>query len=151
MATVLASNGQYYHLWGLPDMSSPEAGDEIDYSTLENELMDGYRSSVFTGFTAGTRSWKLSLPTLASLEVLSKTVTDVTGAAVSREHYIRNLFVDNQASGRPFVFLSVSNNTYHFVDFEDEELTLSRIRVKIFSTGIRIKERRLSGITLPAP
>lgn len=147
--TVTASNSVAYHLWQLPDLTTPEPEDSIEYAVLDNPLTDGYRASVQTGFDAGTKTWKLTLPTLASYDVLANTVTDINGATVSREQYLRALYAENKVTGQPFVFQDPQSGTYYFVDFADEALTLSRMRVKLFTTGITLKQRRLPGVTLP--
>lgn len=147
--TVTASDAIAYHLWQLPPESTPEVEDGIEYAVLNCPLTDGFRSSVFVGATAGVRTWKLTLPTLASLTVLPNTVTDVTGATVSREQYIRSLYVANRTTNKPFVYLFAG--VYYFVDFVDTELTLARMKVKIYVTGFTLRQRRLVGVTLPAP
>lgn len=149
--TVQASNGNTYHLWQLPELSAPEPEDVKYYTRFTNELADGYRSSVLFGSNTGVREWKLKLPTLAHIDVLSNTVTDPNGATVSREAYIRSLYDDNQVEGIPFAYRDPNNLQYYLVDFKDEELSMSRMRVKIFSTGLTIRQRRLEGVTLYDP
>lgn len=150
--TVTASNSVAYHLWQLTTHSAPEPVDSIEFASNSVTLADGYRASVQTGFDSGTRSWKLSFPTLAHLDILSNTVTDVNGALVSREQYVWSLYAYNKTTGTPFVYLDpVKTDTYYFVDFDDEALTYQRMRVKIYSTGVTLKQRRLAGVTLPSP
>lgn len=152
MATVTASNSVAYHLWALSTHSAPEPEDSIEFASNSVTLADGYRASVQTGFDAGTRSWKLTLPTLAHIDVLPNTVTDVNGALVSREQYVWSLYTYNKTTGTPFVYLDpVLADEYYFVDFDDEALTYQRARVKLYSVGITLKQRRLAGITLPSP
>lgn len=148
--TVTASNGTVYPLWQLGDLTTPEPEETIRYATIDNDLGDGYRMGILCGASAGTRSWKLTAPTLAHADVLAAAVTDPTGATVSREQYLRNLFVYNKTIG-PFVYLNASSNTYHFVDFGDVGLTMKRMKVKIFTVGITLIERRIAGVTLPSP
>lgn len=150
--TVTASDSVAYHLWQLTVYSAPEPEDNIEFASNSVTLADGYRASVQTGFDSGTRSWKLTLPTLAHLDILSNTVTDVNGALVSREQYVWSLYTHNKTTGTPFVYLDpVLNTTYYFVDFDDEALTYQRMRVKIYSVGITLKQRRLANVTLPSP
>jgi len=150
--TVTASNSVAYHLWQLTTHSAPEPVDSIEFASNSVTLADGYRASVQTGFDAGTRSWKLTFPTLAHLDILSNTVTDVNGALVSREQYVWSLYAHNKTTGTPFVYLDpVKTDTYYFVDFDDEALTYQRMRVKIYSVGITLKQRRIAGVTLPSP
>lgn len=145
--TVTSSSGVAYHLWQLSVDSSPEPTDEIEYTTLENELSDGYRATVLFGSNTGVRKWTLKFPTLASLEVLPLTVTDPNGALVSREEYVRSVYAENKL-GTPFAYTDPANGQYYLVDFEDKTLSMERMRVKIYSTGLTIKQRRLPGVTI---
>ena len=151
MATVTASNSIAYFLWPFSAYTVPEPEDSITFNALDCPLTDGYRASIQTGFDTGTREWKMRFPTLASLEVLSTTMTDINGASVSREECLRSLYVENKVTGTPFVYLNPQNNTYYFVDFADNDLTLARMRIKIYSTRITLRQVRLAGVTLPAP
>ena len=94
--TITASNSVDYHVWQLPTYSTPTPKDEIAWGVIDNDLGDGYRAGIRCGFSAGVRTWTLTLPTVPSLEVLSTTVTDINGASVSREQYIRSLFDENR-------------------------------------------------------
>jgi hypothetical protein len=144
--TVTASDGESYHVWQLPALTTPEPSDETEYSRVQNELTDGHRSSIQSGFDAGTKRWKLTAPTLASLEVLPNTVTDVNGASVSREEYLWSLYDHTQVTGLPFVYPFDGVN--YFATFEDEDLTMQRMKVKIYTVGITLKQVRLAGVTL---
>lgn len=147
--TVTGSDAVEYHLWQLTAYTAPTPVDAIEFATVDNPLTDGYRSAILCGFTAGVKSWKLTLPTLASLDVLSNTVTDINGGAVSREEYVRSLYAENKVTGTPFVYQDPRDSEYYFVDFADENLTLNRMRVKIYTVGITLRQRRLAGVTIP--
>ena len=149
--TVTASNGTLYHLFQLAVTSYPEIEDSIEFATIDNELTDAYRSGILCGPAAGTKSWKLTFPTLAGEDVVTLSTTGAKGETVDREQYIRTLFANNKITGTPFVFLDTNSNTYHFVDFVDEELSMKRMRVKIYTTGLEMRERRIAGVTLPSP
>lgn len=152
MATVTASNSVAYHLWGLSIYSAPEPEDTISFNCNNVPLADGYRASVQTGFDAGTKSWKLTFPTLAHYDVLPKTLTDVHGITVSREQYVWSLYTYNKTTGTPFVYLEpLKSEVYYFVDFADEALTYQRMKVKIYSVGVTLRQRRIAGVTLPSP
>jgi hypothetical protein len=146
MATVTASNGTVYHVWGLSEYTTPSPVDEIEFDTVDVDLGDGYRSGIQTGFDLGNRKWRFSFPTLASLEVLPNTLTDINGASVSREQYVRAIYAENKVTGQPFVL--TWNGTNYFVDFEDEALSLQRMKVKIYTTGLTLVQRRLPGVTV---
>jgi len=148
MATVTSSSGAQYHLYGLPDASSPEPEDTIKFTTLDNDLGDGYRSLALFGSDTGVREWKLKFPTLAHSDVLANTVTDINGASVSREQYLRSLYIENKVTGTPFVYPDPNTGQYYLVDFVENELSMQRMRVKIFSTGLTLRQRRIPGETV---
>lgn len=152
MATVTASNSVAYHIWALALASAPEPEDSIEFGSINTPLADGYRASIQTGFDAGVKTWKLTFPTLAHLDVLPNTVTDINGALVSREQYVWSLYTYNKTTGTPFVYLDpVKTSLYYFADFADEALTYQRMRVKIYSVGVTLRQRRIAGVTLPSP
>jgi hypothetical protein len=146
--TVTSSSGEVYHLWQLPDASSPEPEDSIKFTTLDNDLGDGYRSLALFGSDTGVREWKLKFPTLAHSDVPAKTVTDINGASVSREQYLRSLYIENKVTGTPFVYPDPNTGQYYLVDFVENELSMQRMRVKIFSTGLTLRQRRIPGETV---
>lgn len=153
MATVTASNGIAYYIWPFADLTAPEPVDEIDYPTIDNTLTDGYRAGILCGAAAGMRSWKFTFPSLMGTltgGVLTPTMIDINGATVTREQALRALFVENKVTGQPFVYQDPqSGGTNYFVDFADEMLTMVRMRVKIYTSGVEIRQRRLMGVTLP--
>jgi hypothetical protein len=148
--TVTGSNGEIFHVYQLPALSATEVEDSLEIATIDNDLGDGYRSGLLTGASAGVRSWKITLGTLASLEVLPNTMTGAKGEIISREQYLRSLFAENKVTGRPFVYdnTTLDGTEYVFVDFADRTLSMKRFAVKIYSTGVEIRERRLPGVTI---
>lgn len=149
MSVVTASNGQEYHLWQLPGASTPEIGYTREFDVADVPLIDGYRAGINFGASAGLRKWTLQLPTLASGSVLRTNVSGFTKGKVDRERYIRDVYTDNCITGRPFVWLW--QGVYYFVDFEDDTLSMARMKVHIYSTGLTLVQRRLPGVTLPSP
>lgn len=143
--TVTSSSGRTYHLFQLAEASYWEPEESIRFTELENDLGDGYSSQVLYGANTGLRSWKLKLPTLAHTDVLPNTVTDVSGATVSREEYLWNLFCYTKVAGQPFVFTSPRNGQYYLVRFADKELSYAKMRVKLYSTGVELKQVRVAG------
>lgn len=143
--TVTSTSGNTYHLFQLAEASYWEPEESIRFEELENSLGDGYYSQTLYGANTGLRSWKLKLPTLAHTDVLPNTVTDVSGATVSREEYLWNLFCYTKVTGEPFVFTSPRDGQYHLVRFADKELSYQKMRVKIYSTGVELKQVRIPG------
>lgn len=143
--SVTASNGNSYHVWQLTEYTAPEPEDTHELTTIDNPLTDGYRSGILAGFNAGTRSWRFTLPTLASLTVVVPEVTGPNGETITRSEYVRALFDENK-QGTPFVLQWKSAN--YFVDFVDTSLSMQRMKVKLFSTGLQLKQRRIAGVTV---
>jgi hypothetical protein len=143
--TVTSTSGNTYHLFQLAEASYWEPEESIRFEELENDLGDGYFSQALYGANTGLRKWKLKLASLAHTDVLPNTVTDVSGATVSREEYLWNLFCYTKVTGEPFVFTSPRDGQYHLVRFADKDLSYQKMRVKIYSTGVELKQVRIPG------
>jgi hypothetical protein len=151
--TVTASDGTVYHLWQLPDLTTPEPSESWKFTEYSNDLSDGYRSRRLVGADTGVKSWKLKAPTLAGLSVLPNTVTSIDNALVARLDYIRSLYAESKVSGTPFVYTSPINGQYYLVEFTGDDLTLDRVKatVQLYSTGIELKQVRIAGKTVFNP
>lgn len=149
MSTVTASNGREYHLWQLPVDAVKTLELATEYDTIDVPLIDGYRAGINYGDENGLKRWTITLPTIASGGVLRVNVLGFTKGRVDRERYVRDVYADNQITGDPFVWLW--RGKYYFVDFEEQRLSMRRFRVQIYSAGLTLVERRLVGVTLPAP
>lgn len=145
MPTTITTFSGSYHLWQLPDLSAPTPSESIEFNTLDNDLSNGYRSTALFGSNAGLRTFELKLPTLAHKDVANLTVTDINGATVSREQYVWELYCECKVTGKPFVYQSSRNNQYYLVRFLDKDLTYERMKVKIYSSGIKLQQIRLEG------
>ena len=146
--TVSSPSGTSYHLWQLPDLSSPEPVEAIKFNRLTNDLSNGYTSQVLFGSNTGLRTFTLKLPTLAHGDVMANTVTGINGDTLTREQYVWELYCECMVSGDPFVFQSSRNNQYYLVRFLDEELTYERMKVTIYGSGIKLQQVRESGETV---
>lgn len=143
--TVTASNGNVYHLFQLA-CSVKDYSEDQDYTTLDNELSDGYWSQVLYGSDTGIKFFTLSLPTLTDSAL--DTVTGPNGETLTRRAYIRALHAHTIVEGKPFVIQSVESGQYYLVRFVDRRLSLQRMLVKLFSTGVPLKQVRLDGVTV---
>lgn len=148
MSFVTASNGDQYHLFSIP-CSVKEYTEGIQYSTLDNELSDGYWSQILFGSAVGVRSFSLTLPTLS--DSLVDLVDGPYGEQLTRRAYIRALHAFTVVEGKPFVIKSVENGQYYLVRFADPKLSLQRMLVKLFTTGIELKQVRVPGVTVFDP
>lgn len=150
--TIAASNGNTYHLWQLGNLTAPEPEDSHTFSTLDNEMSQGYRSTSLFGLNTGVKSWKLKLPTLAGSSVIAAAVTDPYGATVSREEYVRNLYKYNRTTGIPFAYQDTNTSQYYLVDMVNTSLTLSKKKnVAIYETTVELRQRRINGVTVFSP
>lgn len=148
--TVTATNGNTYHLWQLGDMTAPEPSDSHEFSMLENEMSEGYRSTELFGLNTGIRSWTLPMPTLADSSVIAAAVTDPYAATVSRVDYVRNLYKYNRTTGTPFAYQDPNSGQYYLVDMVNPELSMTKLGkgVDIYSSTITLRQRRLNGVTI---
>lgn len=147
--TVTSSKGTVYHLWQLHAESAREVSPSVEFNEVRNDLGDGYRAQVMYGSDTGIRSWSLTLPSLAGSGVSVPTVTSITGATVSREQYLWDLYKDTRTTGKPFVFICPHDNQYYLTDFTDKRLRYDKtFRQKLYSTGIELGQVREKGETI---
>lgn len=151
--SITASNGNTYHLFqlsasGATGQSVKSFDEAIKFTVLRNELSDGYRSSLLFGSNTGVRRWSLRLPTLAHSSIGIPNVTDLNGSSVSREQYVWDLYSETQVTGEPFAIQSERNGQYYLVEFVDEELSYSGFKIKLYETGLNLKQVRVQGVTI---
>lgn len=137
-----------YHLFAIPT-SVKDAEMGIAFSELENELGGGYYAQVLFGSENGERYWKLGLPTLTG--TLDRTVTGINGETLSWEEYIWDLFCEQKVNGTPFAYQDLRSGNYYLVRFAQKELTFQRMLVKLYTTGLELKQWRISGETVYSP
>lgn len=150
MATISDTIGNSYYVLPYTNNDSVKTLTEaIGFTTLQNDLSDGYISRRLLGSDTGVREWTLKLPTLAALSVLPNTMTDVNGAVVSRQEALWNLYCENQVNGTLFAIQSPRNNQYYLATFEDTQLTYEKtFQVQLYSTGVKLRQVRVPGVTL---
>lgn len=151
--TITGTDGVAYHLWQLPDASAPEPEDTHSFTTLDNEMSEGYRTTQLFGLQSGLREWRLTFPTLATSTVIPAAVTDPYGATVSREQYVRNVYKYSRTTGIPFVYSDPNHNgQYYLVDAVDDELTMKKMKgVGIYGSELTFRQRRLPGVSVFDP
>lgn len=134
-----------YHVFAIPTaIKDLEVG--ISFSELENDLGGGYYAQVLFGSANGERDWRLTMPTLTG--TLDRTVTGINGETLSWEEYIWDLFCEQKVNGTPFALQDIRTGNYYLVRFADKKLTYSRMLVKLYSTGLELKQWRISGETV---
>ena len=103
--TVTSTSGTVYHLFQL-QCSVKDSAETISFTTLDNDLADGKKSSILFGSDTGVRRWRLTMPTLSGASMDTRTYTSITGATVTQEEYLWDLFCETKITGEPFVYQS---------------------------------------------
>lgn len=141
--TVTATDGTVYHLFQL-DCSVKDYAENLTYTTIENELSDGYWSQTLFGSNTGVRKFSLQMPTIPD----SGTVTGPNGETLTKRAYLRALHAHTIVDGLPFVIISQETGQYYLVRIADPSLTLQRMLTKLYSTGLELKQVRIPGISV---
>lgn len=142
---VLATDGNYYHLFQL-DCTVKEYEESVEYTTLENEMSDGYWSQTLYGAAAGTRAFNLSLATVT--DSATDTVQGPEDESLTKREYLRALHAHVSVEGDPFVIESQETGQYYLVRFADPRLSLQRMFTKLYSTGLPLKQVRIDGVSV---
>jgi len=143
--TITASNGNVYHLWQLT-CQVKDYTEDVEYTTLDNELADGYWSQILYGSEVGVRTFNLTLPTVT--DSTNDTVTGPYGETLTKRAYLRALHAYTVVEGKPFAVQSSENGQYYLVRFADRKLSLGRMMTKLYSTGLLLKQVRIDGVTI---
>ncbi len=139
-----------YHVWALPPESSKEFDEGIGFSRLVNPLGDGYRAVTLYGSNTGLRKFRLALQSLDGTGLVPS-VVDINGSEVTREEYVWSLYIECQVTGRPFVYKSRRDGQNYLVDFVNQELSYTGMRVALYSTGVELTQVRIPGATVFDP
>lgn len=125
--------------------------ESIGFMTLENSLGDGYASLLLVGSAAGTREFRLTMPTLADDAVAARQVTGINGDALNYADYLWDLYCETRGSGKLFAIQSTLNDQFYLCRFGDERLTYQRMFSKLYSSGVSVLQRRVKGFTVFDP
>ena len=116
----------------------------IAFSIIEQELGDGYDTSILTGSSAGLRSWALVM------KVLPQTLDGglFHGSELqSRADYLWDFFCRHKALGNAsFELVCPKDDKRYLVKFADHELSYELFAVRLFSSGVKIVQRREVGV-----
>jgi hypothetical protein len=136
-----------FHLFAVP-IAIKDYDEGISLTTLDNDLADGYESSVLFGSANGVRRFKIGMPTLTGSRMDNRTAVTINGETTTFENYVWELFWDTKRRGIPFAFQSARNGQFYLVKFADNTLTYSRMLTKLYSTGVELKQVRRRGQTV---
>lgn len=115
--------------------------EEISFDFLEADYGDGYEDSALIGSAAGLRAWRLKY------NVLPGTLDNAPEAGPlsmqSRADYLWDFFCQRKAEGnKPFIITSLRDGQQYLVKFVEHKLTYTMFMVKLFSTGLSLRQRR---------
>lgn len=131
-----------YHLFQIPcQVKDSDIG--IKFSELENDLGGGFYSQMLYGSENGERFWKLTLPTLSDSS--SRTVTGVNGEPLTHAKYLWSLYCEHKVSGMPFAYQCPFSKQYYLVRFANDYISLQRMMIALYSSGIELKQWRIKG------
>jgi phage-related protein len=120
--------------------------EQIDFRVLEFSFGDGYEDSALVGSTEGTLSWKLTFKVLPGF--LGQEISGPLSAE-SRAEYLWNFFKDRMAAGNEtFKFISPRDGRMYLAAFAETKLSYELFAVKMFSSGISLKQRREPGVVI---
>jgi hypothetical protein len=146
-----------------------------DWATLAAEFGDGHESAKLSGDSEGTRLWSIRIDALPDetnqvsgvvfdpgflklenggffkLQSGGKIVLDTT---ISRAQYLWRFFKQSKSSGDAPFWIEVEDQKdgqrkRYLASFVDHKLTYTVLCAKLYSTGMQLRQRRLSGVTSP--
>lgn len=132
-----------YELFALCGNGSNET---VMFNEFEADLSDGFSHSALFGADTGTKEWNISFNNVQGASASDK--IDLDGVLLTHAQYIYDLFCRVKRTGRPFVIQSPLNDQYYLVKFADRTLSFERTLSKLFSTGLRLKQVRVSGVSV---
>jgi hypothetical protein len=117
----------------------------IGFDILEADYGDGYDDSALVGSTEGTRGWQLVYKVLPGTMDSPVEVSDAE--LQSRADYLWNFFCRHKAGGNTsFTITCPRDGKDYLAKFVEHEMTYEMFAVKLFSTGLQLRQRRERGV-----
>jgi hypothetical protein len=132
-----------YHIFQL---QAKEPKETIAFSSVENDLGDGFGDSRLFGLKTGFREFALDFPVLQNYE--SSRTVELGGVLHTPAEYLWELFCEQQATGKPFVIQSPRDNQNYLCKFKDSNLTEKGIVRNLFTGGAMFRQVRKTGVTV---
>jgi hypothetical protein len=118
---------------------------EVDFAIVEQDLGDGYDQSILMGSSAGLRAWNLVYKTLP--QTLDGAIMRGTELE-SRADYVWDFFVRMKAAGNAsFELICPKDGKRYLVKFAEHKISYELFMVRLFSSGVRIVQRRDVGVS----
>ena len=118
---------------------SPEI--EIEFAEIVRDYGDGYDSTVRVGHSDGQLHFRLVYNVLPGAQ--GQSILDPeTSTNKSQADYLWDFFVKRKQDGEPFLVKNPRTEANVLVKFAESRLSYTLFAVKLFSTGIRLKQYR---------
>lgn len=116
--------------------------ESIARARLRAEYGDGYGETALFGAKSGLKTWRLKFNVLP--QALGGYNATFDGETISRADYLYEFWNRFDATGEPFIFQPQLNGQYYLAEFIDTELNFEQILSRLWTTGIAIRQRRVS-------
>ncbi len=117
----------------------------VAFRVLTADFGDGYTESSLVGSAGGTRTWAL---TYSALHMRPFGAGASSFVSQSRAEYVSKFYCDRMAAGNePFILLCPRENKRFLVAFVDTTLTFALVSNLLATTGVNLKQVRVSGVT----
>ena len=114
---------------------------EIEFEEIQRYYGSGYDTTVRTGHSAGVLHFKLVYKVLSGSQG-QKIHDDESGTDKAPADYVWDAFVNRKADGQPFYIKNPRTGTDVLVKFTDRRLSFTLFAVKLFSSGITLRQFR---------
>jgi len=113
----------------------------IEFAELERDYGDGYDSTVRVGHSEGLKTYRLvykALPQTQGQSILD----DETMTQKKQADYLWDFFVKRKQDGEAFIIKDPRTETDIDVKFAERRLSYQMFALKLYSTGIALREWR---------
>jgi hypothetical protein len=116
----------------------------IKFDLVEQEMGDGYDFSILVGSSAGLRFWSMVFKVLpGTLDGGIMRGTELQ----SRADYLWDLFCRMKAAANAsFYLICPKDNKKYLVKFAEHELAYEEFAFQLFSSGVKVLQRREVGV-----
>jgi hypothetical protein len=106
---------------------------------------DGYDAGALIGSPEGLRSWNVKIDVLPDSSDQAPEIDSKT-----RANYLWDFFLASKAAGdEPFWIEDIKDGKFYLASFVDHTLSYEVLCGKVYSTGLALRQRRVSDQTTP--
>jgi hypothetical protein len=117
----------------------------VAFALMKADFGDGYGKGALISDPAGLRRWSVKIDVLPDSDEHVPKVD-----AQTRSEYLWNFFVASKRSGNyPFWLQDPKDEQFYLVEFVDDELSYDLLCVKVYSTGLQLRQRRVTDQATP--